>query len=164
MLTDVRMPDMSGLELQSELKARRNSLGVVVISGHGDIAMAVQAMRAGAVDFIEKSGRHRQQVLAATHAALARDARFRLAHTRRVKIRDRLETLSPRQREVLDWLIAGKEIKEIAATLGTSHHTVRNQRTAILKKMQANSFVELIDMVRCARCDADHADSENDYG
>ncbi len=143
LLTDVRMPGLSGLELQDLLAARQSTLPVIVITGHGDIRMAVRAMRAGAFDFIEKPlidkdllGRVRRAIAFSRRAANTRgDWR---------DVRRMLETLTLREREVLDHVVSGEPNKMIAFHLGISEKTVEFHRANVMEKMTATSFADLI--------------------
>ena len=145
-LLDVRMPGMSGLEMQHELNLRGASIPVIFITGHGDIPMAVEAMQHGAFDFLQKPFRD-SDLLERVQRALARDAevRVRLRHTDR--IRERLASLSPREREVLDLVTRGKANKMVAGDLGVSQRTVEIHRAHVMQKMEANSLAELVRMM-----------------
>ncbi|MDI1285958.1 MAG: response regulator FixJ [Reyranella sp.] len=144
-VTDVRMPDMDGLELQRRLRANKIGLPVIVMTGHGDVALAVEAMKAGAVDFIEKPFDD-EVLLGAIRSALARHAEGAKNEKRRAEIRGRLDLLSEREREVLDGLVAGKPNKIIAYDLGISARTVEVYRANLMTKMQADSLSELVRM------------------
>lgn len=144
-VTDVRMPDMDGLELQRRLRANKIGLPVIVMTGHGDVALAVEAMKAGAVDFIEKPFDD-EVLLGAIRSALARQAEGARNENRRAEIRGRLDLLSEREREVLDGLVAGKPNKIIAYDLGISARTVEVYRANLMTKMQADSLSELVRM------------------
>lgn len=146
LVLDVRMPGMSGLELQHELNVRGAALPVIFITGHGDIPMAVEAMQHGAFDFLQKPFRD-QELLDRVQRALARDAenRARLRHTD--GIRARLATLSPREREVLDLVTQGKANKMVAGDLGVSQRTVEIHRAHVMQKMEAGSLAELVRMM-----------------
>lgn len=144
-VTDVRMPSMSGLELVRRLGAMGVDLPVVVMTGHGDVPLAVEAMKAGVVDFIEKPFDH-EVMLAAIRAALAR-TRGRPADDPQIAaLRARLEGLSARETEVLDRLVAGKPNKIIAYELGISPRTVEVYRANVMTKTQAGSLSELVRM------------------
>lgn len=145
-VTDVRMPDMDGLELQRRLRANKIGLPVIVMTGHGDVALAVEAMKAGAVDFIEKPFDD-EVLIAAIRSALARHARSAENEGRRAEVRGRLDLLSEREREVLDGLVAGKPNKIIAYDLGISARTVEVYRANVMTKMRADSLSELVRMV-----------------
>ena len=143
LLTDVRMPGLGGLELQSRLAARQNALPMIVMTGHGNIRMAVRAMRAGAIDFIEKPLNDRD-LLAIVRRAI--EFSRRAAHTRGdwSDVRRRLETLTPREREVLDHVVSGEPNKRIAFRLGISEKTVEFHRANVMAKMAAKSSADLI--------------------
>ena len=145
LLADVRMPGMIGLELQETLRSRGHKVPVIVLTGHGDIAMAVRAMKAGATDFIEKP--YNDQVLIdAVHRALAasQGAPSAPPAADRAAIEARIATLSPREREVMQFVIEGKPNKVIATRLGLSTRTVEVHRAKVMEKMQAASLAELV--------------------
>ena len=143
LILDVRMPKMSGLELQRELNARKVSIPIIFITGHGDIPMSVEAMKAGALEFLTKPFRG-QVLLDAIHKALDRDRVEKAARSRLKELRRRVESLSPREHEVMQGVIAGFLNKEIAGQLGTSERTVKIQRASVMRKMGASSLVELL--------------------
>lgn len=145
-VTDVRMPEMDGLELQRRLRAQKVGLPVIVITGHGDVALAVEAMKAGAADFIEKPFDD-EVLIAAIRTALGRHARDGEREARVAEVRGRLKLLSEREGEVLDGLVAGKPNKIIAHELGISARTVEVYRANVMTKMQAGSLSELVRMV-----------------
>jgi two-component system response regulator FixJ len=145
-VTDVRMPGIDGIELQRRLRARGIDLPVVVITGHGDVALAVEAMKAGAVDFIEKPFED-EVLIAAVRSALSRRASDRERAAQVATIRERLALLSARERQVLDGLVAGKPNKIIAHDLGLSARTVEIYRANVMTKMQADSLSALVRMV-----------------
>ena len=145
-VTDVRMPDIDGLELQRRLKSAGNAMPVIVMTGHGDIALAVEAMKVGAVDFIEKPFDD-EVLLAAIKSALARRSADRARSARAGEIRARIKALSERERQVLDGLVAGKPNKIIAYDLGISARTVEIYRANVMSKMQADSLSGLVRMV-----------------
>lgn len=150
LVLDVRMPEVDGLELQQQLAARGSRLPIIMLTGHGDVPMAVQALRAGAVDFIQKpfeSGR----LLASIEEAISLDARTRRQQIDQAEIESRLARLTPREHEVLDRIVDGLPTKSIAATLGSSFNTVQNQRASILRKMHAESVADLVRMVMIVR-------------
>jgi FixJ family two-component response regulator len=143
---DVRFPGRSGLDLQRELKAANRKLPIIFMSGHGDIPMTVRAMKAGAIDFLPKPFRD-QDLLDAIAVALEKD-RERHAGEKRVNLlRERLNTLTPREREVLHLVVAGHLNKQIAAALGVSEMTVKIHRRHMMQKMQASRIVELVRIV-----------------
>ncbi len=143
LITDMRMPDMTGLELLRELRAKALSLPAIVITGHGDVPLAVEAMKAGAVDFIEKPFEERA-ILDAVRAALERCGDEDTGD--RAAVAGKLALLSERERQVLDGLISGHPNKTIAHELGISPRTVEVYRANLMAKMQAKSLSELIRM------------------
>ena len=144
-VTDVRMPGMDGLELQRRLQADKNAIPVIVMTGHGDIALAVEAMKAGAVDFIEKPFDD-DVLIRAIKSALAGSARTSERDSAASEVRSRLKLLSERERQVLDGLVAGKPNKIIAYDLGISPRTVEIYRANVMTKMQADSLSALVRM------------------
>jgi FixJ family two-component response regulator len=146
LLLDVRMPGMSGLELQQELNRRGATIPVVFITGHGDVAMAVEAMQQGAFDFLQKPFRE-QDMLDRVQRALARDAESRSRLAARAEILTRLATLTPRETEVLQLITRGKANKVVGAELGVSQRTVEIHRAHVMEKMHASSLAELVRMV-----------------
>jgi len=149
-LTDVRMPGMSGLDLQRELVGRRIALPLIVMTGHGDVALAVEAMKAGAVDFIEKPFSE-ETILGAIRTALARFAREAGQHGAASEVEARMLTLTPRECEVLEGLIAGLPNKTIAYDLNISARTVEVHRANVMTKMAAASLPDLVRMVLLSR-------------
>lgn len=146
LVLDVCLPGMSGLELQARLKEQDANLPIVIISGHGDVPMAVQAVKAGAVDFIEKP--FREHVLWENiKKALAIDAQNRSDQAELADIQERISLLSGRERGVMDLVLAGKTSKEIADKLGLSHKTVETHRTHIMEKLGVRSAVQLTRLV-----------------
>jgi FixJ family two-component response regulator len=145
MVLDIRMPGMSGLELQQELVARHSLLPIIFITGHGDVPMAVEAMQAGAVDFIQKPFRD-QDLLDRINQALEKDALGRRMLAERAQIHRRRETLTPREREVLAMIVAGKANKVIAGDLNLSQRTVEIHRARVMEKMGAHSLAHLVRM------------------
>jgi RNA polymerase sigma factor (sigma-70 family) len=150
LLLDVCMPGMDGLALQDRLVQQRVYLPIIVLTGHADVPMAVRALRAGAVDFVEKPF-DEADLLRRIEEALIRSVQCTSSEAERAAIRERLAGLSQRERQVLDLLVAGKWVKAIAAELGTSPNTVKNQRASILEKMEAESVPDLVRMVLIAR-------------
>jgi two-component system, LuxR family, response regulator FixJ len=144
-VTDVRMPGMDGIELQRHLRTQGNAIPVIVITGHGDIALAVEAMKAGAVDFIEKPFDD-EMLIASIRMALARRADVRERDTEAAHVRTRLKLLSERERQVLERLVAGKPNKIIAHELDISARTVEIYRANVMTKMQADSLSALVRM------------------
>ena len=145
-VTDVRMPEMSGIELLRRLKEMSIDLPVIVITGHGDVSLAVEAMKAGAVDFLEKPFED-ERVLAAIGSALEREREEGARVAERTRIREKMAQLSQREREVLDGLVAGAANKTIAFDLGISARTVEVYRANVMTKMEAKSLSELVRMV-----------------
>lgn len=148
-ITDVRMPEIDGLELLRRLKGRGVDLPVIVITGHGDVPLAVEAMKAGAADFLEKPFDD-EAVLAAVHAALNQREKAAKRDTDRSEIHDRLDALSNRERQVLDGLVAGHPNKTIAYDLGISPRTVEIYRANVMTKMDASSLSDLVRMALVA--------------
>ena len=146
LVLDIRMPGMCGLELQGKLYERHSILPIIFITGHGDVPMAVEAMQAGAVDFIQKPFRD-QDLIDRINQALEKDSSNRAALGERNDIRRRLETLTPREREVLDLVVHGKANKVIAGDLKLSQRTVEIHRARVMEKMQASSLAHLVRMV-----------------
>jgi two-component system response regulator FixJ len=148
-VTDVRMPGMDGLSLQKKLRELRPDLPVIVMTGHADIPLAVEAMKAGAVDFIEKPF-HDEHILNAIRIALSRQSRSRQQDQETADTRSRLETLSPRERQVLEGLLAGHPNKTIAYDLELSPRTVEVHRANVMTKMAASSLSDLVRMAIAA--------------
>ncbi len=144
-VTDIRMPEMDGLELQRELKDRKAELPVIVMTGHADVSLAVEAMKAGAVDFIEKPFDD-EVLIRAIRSALAHQAQRTERQQGMADVRARLSLLSKREREVLDGLVEGKSNKIIAHDLGLSPRTVELYRANVMTKMQADTLSELVRM------------------
>jgi FixJ family two-component response regulator len=140
---DVRLPGESGLELQRKLAGRSSELPIVFITGHGDIPMSVKAMKAGAVEFLTKPFRERD-LLAGIEQALARDRASRRARAELLVARSHLESLSPRERQVLELVVAGRLNKQIAFELGISEVTVKIHRRHAMIKMAADSVADLV--------------------
>jgi two-component system, LuxR family, response regulator FixJ len=145
LVLDVRMPGMSGMELQQQLSLRGAMIPVIFITGHGDIPMAVEAMQHGAFDFLQKPFRD-QDLLDRVQRALERDAENREGVRAIGQIRERLETLTPREREVLQLIVDGKANKVVAGQLNVSQRTVEIHRARVMEKMQARSLAQLVRM------------------
>jgi two-component system response regulator FixJ len=152
LIADIRMPDMDGLALQQELIRRGSRLPVIIVTGHGDIPLAVQAMKAGAVDFLEKPFA-REALLAAVTRALDRAAEPAVSHQSRQEIASRVAVLTEREREVFELVVAGKLSKEIAFELGTSPRTIEIHRARVMQKMQARTVQDLVRMAISANAD-----------
>lgn len=147
LITDVRMPDMTGIELLGRIKDKMPCLPAIVITGHGDVPLAVEAMKAGAVDFIEKPF-DEEVLLKAVQAALERATGE--GSDQMQEVLSRLATLSERERQVLEGLVAGQANKVIAAAYGISPRTVEVYRANVMTKMQANSLPDLVRMALLA--------------
>jgi two-component system response regulator FixJ len=148
-VTDVRMPDMSGLELVRRLNERGSALPVIIITGHGDIPLAVEAMKAGVLDFLEKPFDD-EALLTAVNAALDARARSTQQDADRKRFETMLESLSPREKDVLHGIVAGKPNKIIAYDLGISPRTVEVYRANVMTKTGAASLSELVRMALLA--------------
>ena len=148
-VTDIRMPEMSGMELLRHLKESGSPLQVIVMTGHGDVPLAVEAMRLGAADFLEKPFDD-DALIASVQTALARQRETDQSHARSGEIRRKIESLSARERQVLDGLVAGHPNKRIAHDLGISPRTVEVYRANLMTKMQAGNLPELVRMVLLA--------------
>jgi RNA polymerase sigma factor (sigma-70 family) len=146
LVLDIRMPGMSGLELQERLSKEPLHPPIVIITGHGDVPMAVRALQAGAVDFIEKPFRD-QVLLDSVHRAITRDAEQRGEASRVADIEARLQRLTPREREVLDLIMTGMRNKVIAVELGVSQSTVEAHRSKVMEKMEAKTLSDLMRMM-----------------
>ena len=145
-LLDVRMPGMSGLELQEALNARLSLLPVIFMTGHGDVPMAVAAMQSGAIDFIQKPFDD-QELINRVAQALSQDAHTRGVLEEKHEIRKRLESLTPREREIMDMVVNGMANKVIAGDLKLSQRTVEIHRARVMEKMSAGSLAHLVRMV-----------------
>jgi two-component system, LuxR family, response regulator FixJ len=148
-VTDVRMPDTSGMDLLRRLNELKIGMPVIVMTGHGDIQLAVEAMKSGAMDFIEKPFDD-EQLLSSIQSALRRSKKDAEHGAERSKLLGKLSALSHREREVLDGLIAGKPNKTIAFDLGISPRTVEIYRANVMTKMEAGSLSELVRMALAA--------------
>ena len=142
---DVRMPGLSGLDLQKELARTGIEIPIIFITGHGDIPMSVQAMKAGAVEFLTKPFRE-QDLFDAIEEALKRDRAARALRTKLEDLRTHYNSLTPREREVMARVVAGMLNKQIAAELNTSEKTIKFHRAHIMRKMRAPSLADLVRM------------------
>ena len=150
LVLDLRMPEMSGLDLQSELAARHIRLPIIMISGHADVASAVRALKAGALDFLEKPFA-RSELLARVQEALALDAKVRQAEAERIRVEGCVARLTPRERQVMDLVVSGKTNKTIAAELGLCEKTVEVHRARVMTKMEADSLAHLVRLAAVER-------------
>jgi two-component system, LuxR family, response regulator FixJ len=143
LVLDIRMPEMSGLEVQQQLNRRGSMLPVIFITGHGDVPMAVQAMKEGAFEFIQKPFRD-QDLLDRINHALKQDADHRTNSARRSEVQHRLESLTPREKQVMNFIVDGSANKVIAIDLGLSERTVEIHRAKVMEKMGARSVAHLV--------------------
>jgi len=145
LVLDVRLPGLSGLDLQRELAAADISVPIIFLTGYGDIPMSVRAMKAGAIDFLPKPFRDQDMIDAVT-AAIERDRERRAADSAAADIRERYASLSPREQQVMRLVTAGKMNKQVAFDLGLSEITVKTYRGAVMQKMAARTFADLVRM------------------
>ena len=140
---DVAMPGLNGLELQEALTAKGSELPIIFLTGHGDIPMSVQAMKRGALDFLTKPV-HDEDLLKAVYVAIEKDRLQRQTRAEVTEIQQRLATLTPREREVMEHVISGQLNKQTAADLGTVEKTIKVHRARVMEKMKVQSLAELV--------------------
>jgi len=145
LILDVRLPGISGLDLQHELKRRRISIPIIFLTAHADVPMSVRAMKSGAVEFLTKPFRQ-QELLDAVQRSIARARILREKEREFAELRQRHERLSVREREVMNLVVSGMLNKQVAAELGASEATIKMYRSQVMKKMQAKSLPELVRM------------------
>ena len=163
LVLDVRLPGKSGLDLQRELAEKNISIPIIFLTAHGDIPMTVRAMKAGAVEFLTKPFRD-QDLLDAIQVALERDRSWRQRQAGIAILRQRLESLTPREREVLPLVVSGLLSKQIAAKIGTTVATIKVHRSQLMKKMGASSLPELVRMTeKIGIPDFEQQDSRDNY-
>ncbi len=153
LVLDVRLPGLSGLDLQAAMGQSQRAMPIIFITGRGNVPMTVRAMKGGAQDFLEKPFDD-QELLDAIQRALARSQEARAEDAERADIERRLATLTPRERQVLELVVAGLLNKQIAGELGAAEKTIKVHRGRVMKKMQADSVAGLVRMTQKARVDA----------
>ena len=156
LVLDVRLPGASGLDFQNELAAAKVEIPIIFITGHGDIPMSVRAMKAGAIEFLTKPYRD-QDLLDAVRVALERDRARREEEKDLTDLRQRFESLTPREQEVISMVVSGKLNKQIAGELGTAENTVKVHRSRAMEKMNAQSFADLVRMIEKLKGSAEKA-------
>jgi RNA polymerase sigma factor (sigma-70 family) len=147
LVLDIRLRGISGLALQRQLAEANVQIPIIFITAHGDVPMTVRAMKAGAVEFLTKPF-HDQDLLDAIHLALERDRGRRQQEAELAALRERFESLSPREREVVSMVVSGMLNKQIGAQIGTAENTVKVHRSRAMEKMQANSLADLVKMIQ----------------
>jgi FixJ family two-component response regulator len=157
LLLDIRMPGMDGMELQSELVKIGRDLPIVFITGHGDVPMSVQAMRAGAVNFLQKPF-ERRKLLDAIYESFEIDRNQRLARTRLKELQERASGLTPRELEIFAFVVSGALNKQIAYELGIQEGTVKVHRRQVMEKMKAKSLAELVKIAATLGVEARHVE------
>jgi FixJ family two-component response regulator len=150
LVADIRMPGMSGLDLQDELNRLGAHIPLIFITGHGDVPMAVDAMKSGALDFIEKPFRD-QDLLDRVNQALSWDKERRTRNLETLAIRERLAALTPRETEVMERVVQGQANKVIAMDLGVSQRTIEIHRARVMEKMEVRSVAKLVHAVEAAK-------------
>jgi FixJ family two-component response regulator len=143
LVLDVAMPGLNGLEVQQALAAIGDERPIVFLTGHGDIPTSVEAMKRGAVDFLTKPV-NAEDLLKAIHSAIVKDSVRRLERDEVEEFKQRLATLTPREREVLPYVISGRLNKQIAGELGTAEKTIKVHRARVMEKMKVQSVAELV--------------------
>jgi RNA polymerase sigma factor (sigma-70 family) len=156
LVLDVRLRGLSGLDFQRELAARDIRIPIVFVTGHGDIPMSVRAMKAGAIEFLTKPYRD-QDLLDAVRVALERDRARREQEKDLTDLRQRFESLTPREQEVISMVVSGMLNKQIAGELGTAENTVKVHRSRAMEKMNAQSFADLVRMIEKLKASAEKA-------
>jgi FixJ family two-component response regulator len=157
LVLDVRLPGISGLDFQRELAAAQIPIPIIFITSHGDVRMTVQAMKAGAVEFLPKPFRD-QELLDSIHAALDRDRDRRRQEEQDSILRTRFESLTAREQELLPWIVSGRLTKQIASVIGTSETTVKVHRGQLIRKMGADSLADLVRMAERLKIPLPHLD------
>lgn len=147
---DIRMPGMTGMELHKKLLAIGCALPVIFVTGHGDVAMAVEAMKLGAVDFVQKPYRE-EELLSKIETAMTMDAEQQAALREKEELQRRIDSLTPREAEIMDMMVAGHANKVIAIDLDISQRTVEIHRSRVMQKMGTHSLAQLVQMVIAAR-------------